>query len=65
MINSKLQLQKLTLMNAKAKIKDPVVTNVYQFDQWYQGNGKIYIIEDLEKKFGEHLDVKVKIQRLW
>jgi len=64
-VNSKLRLPKLTLMNAKAKTKDRVVINAYQFDQWYRRGGKIYTIEDLEKKFGEDLDVKEKIQRLW
>ena len=65
MVNSKLRLQKLTLMNAKKKTKDPVVINAYQFDQWYRRSGKSFTIEDLEKKFDEDLDVKQKIQRLW
>ena len=65
MVNLKLRLQKLTLTNAKKKTNDRVVINAYQFDQWYRRGGKIYTIEDLEKKFDEHLDVKQKIQRLW
>ena len=64
-VNSKLRLPKLTLTNAKKNTNDRVVINAYQFDQWYRRGGKIYTIEDLEKKFDEHLDVKQKIQRLW
>ena len=64
-VNSKLRLPKVTLANAKAKTKDPVIINAYQFDQWYRRSGKIYVytVEDLEKKFD--VDVKQKIERLW
>ena len=62
-VNSKLRLPKVTLANAKAKTKDPVIINAYQFDQWYRRSGKIYTVEDLEKKFD--VDVKQKIERLW